>query len=100
MQWYVYPYLLWVSCLTSLQQEKNNRPAGGQRRGDDQQYNNPNFSEVNTQRHNQQQQQVQVPNADADPYAAYGGYDNYLALWYTYQQTTQQNLQAQGPPGS
>ena len=92
--------------LTAFQQEKNNRSNGSQRRGEDHQYSNPNFSEVNTQsygqpQHQQQQQRAQPPNAKEDPYAAYGGYDNYIALWYSsYQQNAQQTPQAQGPPGS
>ncbi|KAL8824624.1 MAG: hypothetical protein Q9170_008094 [Blastenia crenularia] len=35
------------------------------------------------------QPQTQAATGDADPYAAYGGYQNYVALWY-------QSLQAQG----
>ena len=88
------------SCLTMLQQEKNR---GNQRRGDDQQYSNPNFSEVNTQPYGQQQQraqQQQPSGADKDPYAAYGGYENYVALWYSsYQQNAQQNPQTRDPQG-
>jgi len=88
-----------------LQQEKNSRPGGGNRRNDDQQYNNnPNFSEINTRPYGQQQEQQQTTaqppaaGAQADPYAAYGGYENYVALWYS---SLQQNPhQAQGPPGS
>ena len=88
------------SPLMPLQQEKNNRSGGGQRRGDEQQYNNPNFSEVNTQAYGQQQR-APPPDAAKDPYAAYGGYENYIALWYSsYQQNAQQNPQAQGPQGS
>lgn len=85
-----------------LQQEKNSRPGGANRRIDDQQYNNnPNFSEVNARPYGgQQQSAAQQPAArnQADPYAAYGGYENYVALWYS---SLQQNpQQAQGPPGS
>lgn len=84
-------------------QEKNSRPSGGNRRTDDQQYNNnnPNFSEVNVRPYGGQQQiaaQQPAAGAQADPYAAYGGYENYVALWYS---SLQQNpQQAQGPPGS
>lgn len=85
-----------------LQQEKNSRPSGGNRRMDDQQYNNnPNFSEVNARPYGGQQQiaaQQPAAGTQADPYAAYGGYENYVALWYS---SLQQNpQQAQGPPGS
>ncbi|KAL6717394.1 hypothetical protein ACLMJK_005309 [Lecanora helva] len=81
-------------------QEKNNRSAGAQRRGDDQQYSNTSFSDVNTQPYGQPQR-GQPSNGAADPYAAYGGYENYIALWYnSYQQNAQQNPQTQGPPGS
>lgn len=50
-----------------------------------------------------QQQQSGTPGGGADPYAAYGGYENYVALWYSSYQAQnqgQQNPQAQGPPGS
>lgn len=52
---------------------------------------------------NPQQQQPGGPGGGADPYAAYGGYENYVALWYSSYQAQnqgQQNSQAQGPPGS
>ncbi|KAI9789344.1 MAG: hypothetical protein M1816_006233 [Peltula sp. TS41687] len=56
-----------------------------------------------------QSQVTQAPgtssqSSDADPYAAYGGYQNYVAMWY--QMVAQQQQQAQGqgeqpkPPGT
>ena len=60
---------------------------------------NNNRSDPYSQNHNQQpygqQPNVQpqaTPAGDADPYAAFGGYQNYVALWY-------QSLQAQGQQG-
>ena len=91
------------------QQEKN---SGRGRLSDHQnQYSNdPHFSQAQQQYQqpysnpqNPQQQQPGGPGGGADPYAAYGGYENYLALWYSSYQAQnqgQQNLQAQGPPGS
>ncbi|KAI4221229.1 MAG: hypothetical protein L6R40_008645 [Gallowayella cf. fulva] len=47
-----------------------------------------------------QQQQPQGGDAAVDPYAAYGGYQNYVALWYqTFAQQGQQGQQQQGPGG-
>lgn len=56
------------------------------------------------------QAQVSAPQSgDADPYAAYGGYNNYVAMWYAamaQQQQQQQLQQGQGqgeqpkPPGT
>lgn len=93
------------------QQEKN---SGRGRASDHQnQYNNtPPFSQPQQQYQQQQpygqqqnphQQQSGGPGGGADPYAAYGGYENYVALWYSSYQAQnqgQQNPQAQGPPGS
>ena len=94
------------------QQEKN---SGRSRPSDHQnQYNNaPAFSQPqydyqqqpfgHQQNPQQQQQQPSGPGGGADPYAAYGGYENYVALWYSSYQAQnqgQQSTQAQGPPGS
>lgn len=92
-------------------QEKNSgrgRPSEHQN-----QYNNePHYSQppnqyqqqlYGNQQNPQQQQQPGGSAGGADPYAAYGGYENYLALWYSSYQAQnqgQQNPQAQGPPGS
>lgn len=51
------------------------------------------------------QPQAQAATGDADPYAAYGGYQNYVALWYQSLQAQgqgqgQQQPGQQGPPGS
>lgn len=93
------------------QQEKNSgrgRPSDHQN-----QYNNDShFSQpqqqyqqqpYRNQQTPQQQQQPGGPGGGADPYAAYGGYENYVALWYSSYQAQnqgQQNPQAPGPPGS
>ena len=95
-----------------LQQEKN---SGRGRTSDHQnQYNNgPPYSQPQQQyqqpyghQQNPQQQQQQPggpSGGGADPYAAYGGYENYVALWYSSYQAQnqgQQNPPTQGPPGS
>ncbi|KAL8933755.1 MAG: hypothetical protein Q9216_006222 [Gyalolechia sp. 2 TL-2023] len=49
------------------------------------------------------QPQGQAATGDADPYAAYGGYQNYVALWYQSLQAQGQGQQQpgqQGPAGS
>jgi far upstream element-binding protein len=43
-----------------------------------------------------QGQQPQVAGGE-DPYAAYGGYNNYVAMWYA--AMAQQQQQQQGGPG-
>ena len=131
-QWYassrssgLYPNHL--SDFTS-QQEKNsgrNRPSDHQNQYNSgpvysqpqQQYQQPYGLQQNPQQQHQHQQQQQPGGAGGgavDPYAAYGGYENYLALWYSSyqaqnqgQQQQQQHQQSQnapqahqGPPGS
>jgi far upstream element-binding protein len=84
----------------NLQREKGNQRGGGGGRQND------NGDRYSQQQHGQQgsygqqpygqQQYAQAPaaaapaadpNAAADPYAAYGGYANYMALWYQALQT-------------
>ncbi|KAI9804614.1 MAG: hypothetical protein M1833_006688 [Piccolia ochrophora] len=62
------------------------------------------------QQYGQGQAQAQQPSStedqgsDADPYAAYGGYNNYVAMWYAAMAQQQQQQQGQGeqprPPGA
>ncbi|KAL8739636.1 MAG: hypothetical protein Q9190_007581 [Brigantiaea leucoxantha] len=92
--------------------EEKNRPGGGQRDQRDQRddrYNGRNDQYTQNQQPYGQQQNVQAqaqPGGDAaDPYAAYGGYQNYVALWYSSlqaqgQQQQQQQPGDQRPPGS
>ena len=53
--------------------------------------------------YNQQAQSVAQPGAELDPYAPYGGYENYVMLWQVafaaQQQGQQPPSQGQGPPG-
>jgi far upstream element-binding protein len=84
-----------------MQQEKNSRPGGGRPRDDNQYNQQPTFSQSNQQPLGQRNTQTQPPPAaSADPYAAYGGYENYVALWYSSQMQQQQQAQQnpQGPP--
>ena len=52
---------------------------------------------------NPPQSQGAAPAANADPYAVYGGYNNYVAMWYA-AMATQPQAQGQGeqprPPGT
>ncbi|KAK7735268.1 hypothetical protein SLS53_007658 [Cytospora paraplurivora] len=78
---------------------------GGRGRGHHRDFDNPNYGQPS----NTQQQSV-APAAQAgadgqaDPYAAYGGYQNYLALWYQSLAAQQQAAGGQGdgskPPGT
>ncbi|KAF1978263.1 hypothetical protein BU23DRAFT_564503 [Bimuria novae-zelandiae CBS 107.79] len=87
--------------------EKNNGRRGG---GRDQGSYNDNYSQQQPSygqaagQPSAPQQPAQSDGAAADPYAAYGGYQNYLNLWYSSlgyqaQQQPQQPGQ-QGPPGA
>ena len=102
---------LLVSCeFANLPQEEKNRPSGGAHRDD---HYNDRYSHTTQQQQQQQQQAYGQQNAKssqpqtgagevADPYAAYGGYQNYVAMWYSTlqaQQGQQQASQDQGPPG-
>ncbi|KAI4172734.1 MAG: hypothetical protein LQ346_008533 [Caloplaca aetnensis] len=80
------------------QQQQSYRPDNYSQRDDNNrtsydrsdQYNSParpSYSQITSDP--QPQGQQQPATGDADPYAAYGGYQNYVALWY-------QSLQAQG----
>lgn len=86
-------------------QEEKNRPGGGAPRDD--RYNDR-FANNQQQPYGQQNttQSQAAPagstGGEVDPYAAYGGYQNYVALWYSSlqaQQGQQQATQDQGPPG-
>ena len=79
--------------LTSVQQDKN-RPRGGAQ--------TPSQSQIPNQQQNYGPQESQSQGDSNDPYAAYGGYQNYVALWYSSLQANQgqQDSPAQGPPGS
>lgn len=81
--------------LMVYQQEKNRSNSGMQR------------GQSSADRHSQKQQSLgsqgnQTQSGEPDPYAAYGGYQNYVALWYSSLQANQGQTdpQAQGPQGS
>ena len=95
-----------LNYFTNLSKEEKNRGGGGSRR--DEQFNDqylhsqqPYGQQNQTANNNQQQPQDQTQaGSDADPYAAYGGYQNYVALWYSsLAQQGQPPMQGQGPPG-
>ncbi|KAF2178089.1 hypothetical protein K469DRAFT_676214 [Zopfia rhizophila CBS 207.26] len=46
------------------------------------------------------QQQWYASNGGQDPYAVYGGYQNYLAYYWQYYQQTQQGASQASPPGT
>ncbi|KAI4162128.1 MAG: hypothetical protein LQ342_004298 [Letrouitia transgressa] len=92
--------------------EEKNRSGAGQRDQRDQRddrYSGRNDQYAQNQQPYGQQQNMQPqaqPGGDAaDPYAPYGGYQNYVALWYSSlqtqgQQQQQQQAGEQRPPGS
>ncbi|KAA6414605.1 MAG: hypothetical protein FRX48_01355 [Lasallia pustulata] len=82
--------------------EQKNRPGGGRRGGDDP-YSDR-YSQAQQPYGQQaggvgpQPQATPQPGGEVDPYAAYGGYNNYVAMWYA--AMAQPNQQpGQGPPG-
>ena len=94
--------------LTLIKQDHRGRNQGRDARQDD-----PYRGADQSYSHQQQQQQqyssgsssAQHPGAAApggvDPYAAYGGYDNYVAMWYAAMaQQQQQGAGEQQPPGA
>lgn len=93
--------------LTPMQADKN-RPSGGtypsyERENDRYQNNQPQQPYGGQQFNAPPQSNVPAaPPGGEDPYAAYGGYQNYVALWYSHlaQQGGQQPQGQQGPPGS
>ncbi|KAL9610146.1 MAG: hypothetical protein Q9167_005124 [Letrouitia subvulpina] len=97
--------------LTFSKEEKNRSGAGqrDQRDQRDDRYSGRNDQYAQNQQPYGQQQNMQPqaqPGGDAaDPYAPYGGYQNYVALWYSSlqtqgQQQQQQQAGEQHPPGS
>lgn len=88
-----------------MPQEEKNRPGGGAHRDD--QYNDRyshNQQQPYGQQNTAQSQTALAGNAgsNVDPYAPYGGYEAYFALWYKSLQASQGQQQApqdQGPPG-
>jgi far upstream element-binding protein len=88
----------------SVQKEKNNsrrRDQGGQ----DNSYSQPQAQPSYGQAAPQGQHPVPAAGAPAggaaDPYAIYGGYQNYLAMWYaSFAQQQQQGGAPPGPPGA
>ena len=87
--------------LLMLSQQEKNRPAGGGHRDNDRDDLQHMQQIPQSQPARGQQNPQPQAGGDADPYAPYGGYENYVALWYSsYQQQAQQNPQSQGPPGS
>jgi len=99
-----------LPCSANVNQKEKNGGGYGNKRGGKQ--DNPNYSDYSQP---QQQPSYGQPQAagqppmnaaapsqeagGADPYAIYGGYQNYLAMWYA--SVAQQQQQAgQGPPGA
>jgi far upstream element-binding protein len=81
-------------------QEQRNRAQGREVREDDRynaRYPAPQQDQAPPYPHNgaMQGQQPQVAGGE-DPYAAYGGYSNYVAMWYA--ALAQQQQQQQGGP--
>ena len=102
----VSPAVNWAQSYANSFKEEKNRGGGGPRR--DEQFNDqyshsqqPYGQQNHNQNLDQQQPQGQAQaGGDVDPYAAYGGYQNYVALWYAnLAQQGQQSVQGQGPPG-
>lgn len=78
--------------------EKNNAGHGNRGSGNDygdRAYSQPSYSQPQAQSSQTPAQTASAPGGD-DPYAAYGGYQNYVALWY--QAIAQQQAAGQGDP--
>jgi far upstream element-binding protein len=114
MPWYVRPTP--VQPETDILQEEKNRSGGGGggggggRRDEHQQsdrYSQPQQQYGQQGGYGQQQPQQQqfapqgqvLSQGDPDPYAAYGGYQNYIALWYASMAQQGQQPPGQAPPG-
>ena len=91
--------------LNWVQKEKNQATQNTRSQGrNDQQYGTNQYSQ---QSYGQQvaagQAQAQPANSSEDPYAAYGGYQNYVMLWAMAQSQSGQGQAPggqQGPPGA
>jgi far upstream element-binding protein len=82
--------------------EKNNsrrRDNGNQDNGYSQQQT-PSYGQTAAPAHAPQAAAPAAGGAAADPYAVYGGYQNYLAMWYASIAQQQGGQGAQGPPGA
>ena len=83
--------------------EQKNRPGAGRRGGDDP-YSDR-YSQAQQPYGQQaggvgpQPQATPQPVGEVDPYAAYGGYNNYVAMWYAAMAQPNQQQPGQGPPG-
>lgn len=55
---------------------------------------------ANMQTPQQPQSDAQQGDPASDPYAPYGGYANYVAMWYASQMAQQGQNQTQAPPGT
>lgn len=93
-------YQIFSPCANIMQKEKNN----SRRRDNGDQGNN--YSHQQAPSYGQSAPAAQLPAAAApaggqaaDPYAVYGGYQNYLAMWYA-SIAQQQQQGGQGPPGA
>ncbi|PSR99275.1 hypothetical protein BD289DRAFT_458646 [Coniella lustricola] len=85
------------------------RGGGGGGRGHHRDYDNPSYGQSSNNQHagNQGVPAAQAPavaDGQPDPYAAYGGYQNYLALWYQSYAQNAAGAAGQGdatkPPGT
>lgn len=82
-----------------MKQEKN-RPGDGGAPRENPQYNEAYYQKQQQPFDGQGNAQALAGDVAADPYAPYGGYQNYVALWYASAQANQGQAQNQGPPGS
>lgn len=93
----------WWIAANITQREKNNsrrRDNGNQDNGYSQQQT-PSYGQTAPPAQPPQAAAPAAGGAAADPYAVYGGYQNYLAMWYASIAQQQQGGQgAQGPPGA
>ena len=85
-----------INVLTCFKEQRN-RPQGGDLREDDR-YDGryPQQAPAYSQHSAMQPQQPQAAGGE-DPYAAYGGYNNYVAMWYAAMAQQQQQQGGQGP---
>ena len=89
----------------AVDQDSRNRSQGRDNRPDDS-YGSSGYSQTQQPSYSQSgtgPQQPAAPSAGGeDPYAAYGGYNNYVAMWYAAmaQQQQQGAGEQAGPPGA
>lgn len=99
-----YTLSLCQTCTNPRQKEKNNsrrQDRGGQDNYSQQQQPQQSFGQAAPQGQTPAPAAGAPANGAADPYAIYGGYQNYLAMWYaSFAQQQQQGGAPPGPPGA